>query len=373
MTKIRIKQVQSGSELSRFIRFPWRVYQNDPLWVPPLIADVKEKLNKNKNPFFEHAEMDLFLAYRGREITGRIAAIIDRNHNRIHEEKIAFFGMFESFDDRETAAALIERAAAWGRERGMTNLRGPVNLSLNDECALLLEGFDSPPMVMMPYNPPYYLELMTHCGLAKAKDLYAYRLTQDSETKKDIRAIVDQLSAATTVTLRNADFKHLMSEVEKVKCVYNNAWEKNWGFVPWTEKEMEHMAQRMKTVADPRLIILAEDEGKPVGFAFGLPNLNEVLKKMNGRLFPFGIFKFLFGRKRIKGIRALVFGILKEYRLTGVSYMLYQKLIDNALEAGYQWGETSWQLEDNKAVNRFAESLGGELYKKYRIYEKSIA
>jgi GNAT superfamily N-acetyltransferase len=372
MTNIRIEEVKTGKHLKKFIRFPWSVYGNDPHWVPPLILDVKEKLDRMKNPFFEHAEMDVFLAYKGTEIRGRIAAIIDHSHNQMHGEKTAFFGMFECRDDLQTAQALIGRAASWAKEHGMTNLRGPMNLSMNDECALLLEGFDSPPMIMMPYNPPYYLELMSKCGLVKAKDLFAYKLSQDSQTKKDIRAVVDQISGSTTVTLRTLDFSRMESEINKVKSVYNQAWEKNWGFVPWTDKEMDHMARKLKQLADPRLIILAEDEGRPVGFAFGLPNWNEVMIQINGRLFPFGIFKILLNKRKMKGVRALVFGILKEYRLTGLSYLLYQKFIDSALEAGYQWGETSWQLEDNEAVNRFAESLGAELYKKYRIYEKSI-
>ena len=372
MTEIRIEIVKSRKDLKKFIRFPWTIYRDDPHWVPPLILDVKETLNKKKNPFFEHATMDLYLALKGDEITGRIAAIVDHSHNQIHGEKTAFFGMYESRDDQQTAEALLRQAAAWAKERGMTNLRGPMNLSMNDECAFLLEGFDSSPMVMMPYNPPYYLELMSKCGLVKAKDLYAYKLSQDSQTKKDGQTIVDQMSNGTTITLRPLNFNRVESEVNKVKDVYNNAWEKNWGFVPWTDKEMDHMARKLKQLADPRLIILAEDEGKPVGFAFGLPNWNEVTKHLNGRLFPFGIFKVLLNKRKIKGVRALVFGILKDYRLTGLSYMLYQKFIDSALEAGYQWGETSWQLEDNEAVNRFAESLGAELYKKYRIYEKSI-
>lgn len=184
MTNIRLKKVETRKDLNRFIRLPWAIYKNDPNWVPPLILDVKEKLNRKKNPFFEHAEMDLFLAVRGAEITGRIAAIIDHNHNRMHAEKTAFFGMYESLNDPDIAKALLDGATAWAKERGMTILRGPMNLSMNEECAFILDGFDSPPMVLMPYNPPYYLELMSKCGLFKAKDLYAYKLTQDSQKKR---------------------------------------------------------------------------------------------------------------------------------------------------------------------------------------------
>ena len=372
MTDIHIDTVKNKKDLKRFIHFPWKVYKDDPNWVPPLIMDIKEKLDRRKDPFFEHAEMELFLAFRGDRITGRIAAIVDDNHNRTHEDKTAFFGMYESLDDPETAAALIEQAGEWARARGMDNLRGPANLSLNDECAFLLEGFDSPPMVMMPYNPPYYHDLMEKCGMVKAKDLYAFRIFQHSKARKDVQAIVDETVRNHSITLRTLDFSNLDAEGEKIKYVYNNAWKKNWGFVPWTEHEMDHMVRKLKQVADPRLVIIAEDKDRPVGFAFALPNWNEVLIKLNGRLFPFGIFKFMFYKKRIKGVRALVFGILGEYQKTGLSYMLFDKFLNSALDSGYTWGETSWQLEDNEAVNRFVMSIGGEVYKKYRLYEKSI-
>jgi GNAT superfamily N-acetyltransferase len=340
--------------------------------VPPLISDVKDKLDAKKNPFFEHAERELFLARRGDEISGRIVGIVDHNHNSFHNEKIAFFGLYESLNDFETARAMLEAVAAWGQVRGMTGLRGTVNLSLNDECAFLLEGFESPPVVMMPYNPPYYLDLMAQCGMAKAKDLYAFSMTRDHETAQKVQAIIDKIKKETTVTCRSFNKKKPSEEAEIVKYVYNHAWEKNWGFVPSTDNEMNHMVKSFLKLADLDLVIIAEDRGKPVGFAFGLPNYNEILIKLNGRLFPFGIFKLLTGRKKIKGMRALVFGIVKDYRQSGTSYLLYAKLEENAVKKGYQWCEMSWQLEDNEPVNRFVASLGGKIYKKYRIYEKKI-
>jgi len=373
VSNIRIERVKTGKDRKNFIFFPWKVYKDDPNWVPPLVIDFKEKINRKKNPFFEHAEMELFLAYRENEITGRTASMVDENHNKFHEEKVVFFGLYESFNDSDTAMALLDTVAAWGKERGMEMLRGPMNLSMNDECAFLLEGFDSPPVVMMPYNPKYYLDLMEKCGLVKAKDLYAFYMTRDHEVMSNVNQIVERVRKESPVTLRTVNLKKIKEEAERIKYVYNNAWEKNWGFVPWTEKEMDYMAKKLKTVADPDLIILAEREGRPIGFTFGFPNYNEVIKKMGGRLTPWGLLKFLYYRKKIKGIRAIIFGILKEYRLTGVSYLLYSELNKNAISKGYEWCETSWQLEDNEAINRFVASLGGKVYKKYRIFERKIA
>lgn len=367
-----IKKVESKKDLKEFIYFPWKIYQDDPNWVPPLVIDIKEKLSPKKNPFFEHAEMDLFLAYRNGEVCGRIAAILDTRHNEFHQEKVVFFGLYESINDEEVARELLAAVSDWGKARGMEILRGPMNLSMNDECAFLVEGFDSPPVVMMPYNPPYYNELMEKCGLVKAKDLYAFFMDREHKEKEKVRLIVERARRELPVTLRTVNMKDIVGEARKIAFIYNQAWSQNWGFVPWTESEMIHMAKKLKQYADPDLVIFAEDKEKAVGFAFGLPNYNELLKKLNGRLTPWGLFYFLKNRKKIKGIRAIVFGVLKEYRMTGLSYLLYDQLEKNALRKGYEWCETSWQLEDNDAVNRFTESLGGRIYKKYRIYEKKI-
>ena len=373
MSDIRIENVLTKKDLNRFIKFAWEVYANDSNWVPPLIMDMKEKLNKKKNPFFEHAEVELFLAYEGDDLKGRIAAILDKNHNQAHNEKAVFFGFYESFNDVAVSKSLLDTVIEWGKTRGMEILRGPINLSINDDCAFLLEGFDSPPSVLMPYNPPYYLDLMEKNGLSKAKDLYAYYMNKDHKTAKKVEAIVEKIKKASSITLRAVNMKNLEEEAEKIKYIYNQGWENNWGFVPWTDQEMNYQAKKLKTLADPHLIIFAEDKGNPVGFAFGLPNYNEILPKLNGRMTPINMLKFLILRKKIKGIRAAVFGILREYRMSGVSYLLYDQLEKNALAQGYEWAETSWQLEDNDAINRFVVSLGGEIYKKYRIFEKKFS
>lgn len=373
MSNIRIERVSTKKDLNRFIKFAWQVYADDSNWVPPLIMDIKEKLDKEKNPFLKHAEVELFLAYAGDELSGRIAAILERSHNEIHKEKVVFFGLYESFNDEAVCKSLLDTVIDWGRARGMEILRGPINISMNDECAFLLEGFDSPPTVMMPYNPPYYLDLMEKNGLSKAKDLYAYFMNKDHKITKKVEAIVNKIKQVTDITLRTIDMKNLDEETERIKYIYNQGWEQNWGFVPWTEEEMAHQAKKLKNLADPNLIIFAEDKGRPIGFAFGLPNYNEILPKMNGKMTPLNILKFLFLRKKIKGMRAAVFGILREYRMSGVSYLLYDQLEKNAIDAGYEWAETSWQLEDNDAINRFVVSVGGEIYKKYRIFEKNFS
>ncbi|MBM3293826.1 MAG: hypothetical protein FJY82_04790 [Candidatus Aminicenantes bacterium] len=371
---IRITSVRKKAELRAFIRFPHRVYKNEPRWVPPLDADIKERLDVRRNPFFEHAARELFLAYRNDEVVGRVAAIIDRNHNAVHGEKVVFFGMYESVDDEAVARALLDAAAAWGRERGQDTLRGPANLSLNDECAFLYDGYDSPPTVMMPYNPPYYHGLMAACGLAKAKDLYAFFMDRNYVVDPRVRGVVERTrSSHPDLVVRSFEAKAWREESEKIKAVYNQGWVKNWGFVPWTDKEMDATVKKLLKLADLRIVVLAEDKGRAVGFAFALPNYNEILVKLKGRLFPFGIIRLLLGRKKIRGVRIVVFGILPDYWKTGLSYLLYEKLLANLLDSSYEWAETSWQLEDNEAVNRFVMSVGGRLYKTYRIYERKIA
>lgn len=372
MDGIEIRKVETKRDLRSFIRFPWRVYKGDPHWVPPLLSDMKDRLNRAKHPFFEHGEADYFLARRGPEIVGRIAAIIDRNHNQAHQEKTAFFGLYECFDDLEAARALIDTAAAWGAERGMDKLRGPVNLSMNDECAFLLEGFDAPPVVMMSYNPRYYLDHMDKCGLAKAKDLYAFLKGRERKLSPRAEEFLERLRTSDQFSFRTVTKARLQQDALNIAAIYNAGWQKNWGFVPWTDSEMKHMAKNLAQFADLDLVFFAEHEGRTVGFACALPDFNQVFIKMNGRLFPFGILKFLAGRRKITGVRAIVFGVVPEFMHTGLAYLLYDEFEKAIIRKGYYWCELSWQLEDNQAINNFAASIGANLYRKYRIYEKRI-
>lgn len=364
--------VRTRRDLRSFLRLPRKVYSGDPNWVQPLIAEVKKKLDPDTNPFFRHGEAACFLAFGPDGPVGRIAAIIDRNHNERHRDRTGFFGLFECLNDPDAARALVAAAGAWCGERGMDILRGPMNLSMNDECAFLLEGFDSPPAVMMPYNPPYYLDLMEACGMAKAKDLYAFRLESDTAGKAKVQAALARIPNPGDFTFRPVTKAGLLADALRIGEIYNAGWRDNWGFVPWTEDELKHMARNLARVADLDLVLFAEHAGRPVGFAFGLPNLNEVLIRMNGRLFPFGFLKLLAGRKSVRGVRALVFGVLPEYMHTGLAYLLYDRFAKAIVSKGFTWCELSWQLEDNEAVNRFAASLGAAPYKKYRIYETKI-
>ncbi len=372
MTPIRVRPVVSKSDFRSFVRFPWTVYAGDPCWVPPLLIDIKDRMNRSKHPFFEHAEAEYFLAERDGRVVGRVAAVVDRNHNAFHEEKVVFFGFYESLDDPETSRALLDAAAAWGARRGMRVLRGPTNLSPNDELAMLVDGFDAPPAIMMPYNPRYYPTLMAAAGMAKAKDLFAYEL----EAKTDpapLRALIERSRRELpNVLVRRAVKRRFRDEADRIMRVYNSGWEKNWGFVPWTPNEMTYLVKTMKLLADPDLVIFAEVAGEPVGFAFALPNYNEVLARMNGRLLPFGWARFLSGRRKIHTARILVFGLVPEYRRTGLSYLLFDEIKRSCVGRGIRSAELSWLLEDNEPILRFNASLGAVKSKTYRVYEKPI-
>lgn len=372
MNGLRIDNVRAKRDLYQFIRLPWKIYAGNAYWVPPLIVDMKQKLDRKRHPFFDHGEAEYFLARRDGVPVGRIAAIVDRAHNEQHKDLTGFFGLFECHEDVEAARALLDTAASWVRDRGMETLRGPMNLSMNDECAFLLEGFDSPPVVMMPYNPPFYIDLMEKCGMAKAKDLYAFRMDRSHGTSEKVQAVLARIPRADRFQFRTFDKSRLYEEAKVIAGIYNSGWRNNWGFVPWTDAEMRHMARNLVRFADPDIVLFAEMEGRPVGFAFGLPNLNEALAKVNGRLLPFGFLKILAARRKIKGVRALVFGVIPELMGTGLAYLLYDRFEKALLAKGFEWGELSWQLEDNEAINRFAASIGAAIYKRYRIYEKKI-
>ena len=369
--KTEIRAVTNKTDLDKFISLPWKIYKDSPHWVPPLIRDVKFKLNREKHPFFEFARMELFIAENENEIVGRVAAIVNDRHNEFHNEKLGFFGMFESVDDVETARLLYTAAEEWCRKEGMEKILGPVNLSTNDECGFLLEGFDLDPAVMMPYTLEYYLKLSEECGYKKAKDLYAYFKGEVGVVDR-ITKLVERVKRKEDVVVRPLDMKNFERDVEIIKDVYNAAWELNWGFVPMTPAEMDLMAKELKPIAEPELVLFAEVKGEPVGLAITLPDLNFVLKKLNGKLGPIQLLKFLYYKRKIKGLRSIIFGLKKEYRLTGINVVLYYETEVRGAKLGYDSCEMSWNLEDNDMINRFDEAVGGKLYKKYRLYEKSL-
>jgi GNAT superfamily N-acetyltransferase len=372
---VTIEEVNGAGNKNEFIRFPWKVYQGNPHWVPPLKSDVKFLLNEKKNPFFHHAEAACFLARRNGETVGRIAAIIDRNHIKIHNEQAGFFGYFECLPDCAVARELLDAAAGWLKERGIEIMRGPMNPSTNDECGFLLEGFDSPPMIMMTYTPTYYLDYMERCGMTKAMDLYAYiSVISDVAAGGRLEKLASAVKARVPgLTVRPANMKQFPREVELIKEIYTSAWSHNWGFVPMTDAETGSMATRLKPLIVPELLIMAEVHGKPAAFLMAVPDYNQVLKKINGRLGPVGLAKSLWYSRKISDIRVLTLGVKEEYRKKGIEGLLYLESFKAAVKKGYKRAEMSWILEDNVLMQRGCELMGGKLYKKYRIYEKKIS
>jgi hypothetical protein len=366
---LRIVPVRTKREAHDFVSFPFKLYRNDPNWIPPLRKEVEKVFHRKSNPVLEHAGIERFLCKEGAQTVGRIACIVDDNHNRFHGEKTAFFGFFESVEDNQVSGMLFDSVAALAKDRGMERLRGPVNPSMNAECAFLLEGFSMAPVFMMPYNPPYYLTLAERYGFRKAKDLYAFLKTESNGIPERFERMVEVIRRRTKVVVRSLEMKHLDRDVESIKRIYNAAWEKNWGVVPLTDAEMDLMARMLKPLAVPDLVLFAEVEGKPVAVCVAIPDYNQVLKHLNGSLGLMGLAKFAYFRHRIRGLRVLIFGVLKEYRKAGLHAVLYYESERSAIRLGYRWSELSWNLEDNDEINSFDASIGGELYKKYRIYE----
>jgi GNAT superfamily N-acetyltransferase len=376
----QLKPVETKQDWSAFIELPWGIYKDDPNWVPPLRIAVRDMLDVRKNPFFKHAFMHPLLAYRDGVCVGRVVGVIDENHNKFHNEKTAFFGFFESIDDQQVANQLLDAVAKWARSKGMTALRGPMNPSTNHECGLLVEGYDDPPAIMMTYNPPYYSKLLEKWGMGKCKDLLAYKIASSNKFSDRMLAHAERLKRRGRVTFREVNLRKFEQEVDKILEIYNDAWEKNWGFVPMDPEEFRHMAKDMKQVLDPRLLLIAEVDGKEVGFALTLPDVNQAIHKIkDGKLFPTGLLKLLWhakgpGRKKtINRCRILTLGIKKEYRESGVGPLLYSEYIRLGKELGYNTGEASWILEDNKPMNKALENMKAVKYKTYRIFERPLA
>ncbi|HYK82368.1 MAG TPA: hypothetical protein VEU55_04425 [Gemmatimonadales bacterium] len=367
---MEIVPVSDGHGLDRFIAFPYHHYRDDPLWVPPLRMDVRTLLTPGKNPFFEHAAAQYFLARADGRTVGRIAAIKNDAHNREHGDRVGFQGFFESVNDQGVANALFDAAAAWLRRQRLAVLRGPMSPSINDECGLLVDGFDTPPTLMMPHNPPYYVALHERYGFTKAKDLLAFQSTTLAMPDRIARA-ARLIAERKGITLRPLNMKRFQAEVELIKALYNQAWERNWGFVPLTDKEIDHLAKQLKPIVDPDLVCFAERGGTIIGFAVALPDLNVALKhNPSGRLW--GLPKVLWFARRIHRLRILLLGAVKEYRVTGVDALMYHWIWTKGVGHGYTWGEGGWILEDNTPMVNAAGQLGFHPYKTYRIYDKLL-
>lgn len=373
LEKVKILPVRNGAEMRKFIKLPWGIYRNDPCWVPPLLMDMKKLLDRSKYPFFEHSEAEFFLAWRNGEPVGRIAAILNNNHNRFHNERTAFFGFFECIDDREAASALLERATQWGQDKGMTELRGPMNYSPNETLGLLVEGFNTSPYIMMTHNPPYYSALIEASGFEKSMDLYAWHLLTEKGLNPKIIRVGEKVLKDEGIRVRSINMKKFWDDVAIIKKIYNDAWSNNWGFVPMTDAEFKHMAKDMKPAIDPRVLLIAEKNGEPVAFSLALPDFNLVFKKVNGRLFPTGLLKLLYHARHIHQVRVLALGIAKKVQnFNGLGAALYYESFRRGVEAGYRSCEFSWTLESNDLINRSMSLFGAEIYKRYRIYRKQL-
>lgn len=372
---LSVVPVRSSSERRQFITMVWDIYRNDPNWVPPIVADRRKLLSPEKNPFWKHAEAELFLAVDNGKVVGRIAAIVNHSHNEVHSDRTGFFGFFESINDERTAHALFDAAAGWLREKGMDTMRGPVNPSMNDEAGLLVEGFDDPPQILMTYNPQYYIPVIESYGFTKAKDLYAWRLTPDflSPKLERVQSAVRERENIVVRTFRFGPKSAFQEDINILRSIYNTAWAPNWGAVRMTPDEFNALAADLKTIAEKDLVLIAEADGQPVGFALALPDINQALiRNRNGSL-PGAIWHLLTGKKRITRGRIVVLGVIPAFQRRGIDAVLYYDIGTRMVGGhGYREAEASWVLEDNEMMNRAARMMKGEIYKCYRIYDKTI-
>lgn len=373
---VTIRKISSAQEKRRFVRMMWDIYRNDPNWVPPLEMDRMKLIDEKKNPFYTHAETGWWLAEQGGNVVGRIAAIVNHNYNKAQNERAGFFGFFECIDDADVAKSLFQTAESWLKERKMNVAYGPANPSSNDEYGLLIEGFDRPPVLLMTYNPPYYAKLIEQNGYTKEQDLFAYLLSQDTARSDKLVRVSKAMAERNKITVRAMNTKQFKEEVERIKQIYNNAWE-NEGFVPFTDAEMDFLAADLKQIYDPELVLFAEVDGKTVGFGLSLPDVNQSFHAgmpiPKGMLnLPVGIWKLLTKKKAIDTIRIIVLGVLKEYRNRGVDALLYTETMNVAKRKGYQYGEASWVQETNIPMNRAAQMMNGVKYKTYRVFKKNL-
>jgi hypothetical protein len=364
-----IQEVKNKQDLMAFIRFPWKIYKGDRYWVPPLIKDQLLKFSPN-HPFHSHSEMILFLVHRGEEIVGRIAGIIDHHYIEFHQEKIGFFGFFESIQDTEVAKTILSKVSNWLKGHGIRKMMGPFNPSTNDECGLLVEGFDASPCIMMPYNPPYYPSLLEGFGFKKVMDLYAYFLGKSFFIYDRLNRITERLKKKEPMlSVRPLNLPHLAEELKIIKEIYNQAWSKNWGFVPLTEAEIDDLAKNLKPLVIPDLVLIAYWGKEPVGFSVALPDYNEVLKHLNGKVGLLGTLKFLYYSRKIKTVRVMLLGVKHAFQKKGVEGLLYIESFKRGTQRGYLQSECSWILENNVLMQHGIEAMGGRRYKTYRIYE----
>lgn len=373
---IRIVTVDTPKLKKAFIDFPHTLYKDDNNYVAELHIAIKEHLDPKKNPYFKHSKAELYLAYQGNKIVGRIAATVNNNYNEFHNCNIGFFGFFDSINDLSVAELLLKKAEGYCKSANdVDKILGPTNLTTNDTAGLLVDGFDTPPVVQMTYNKPYYVNLMEQLGYGKEIDLFAYKIPTATVNQKALR-ISDRIKErldAKGITFRSVSMKNFAQEAKNIKKIYVQAWEKNWGFVPPTNEEFDFLAEGLKMVVSPKYAFMAEENGKLIGFAVGLPNINEILiSNRRGRLFPTGIFKLLLGKNKTKQLRIVLLGVIESHRKLGIEAVFFANFIKAAQENNIDFGEASWVLENNEMMVKGAENLNGERYKTYRIFSKAL-
>jgi GNAT superfamily N-acetyltransferase len=379
---VTIDRVENGRELRTFIKVPWTVYKDDPCWVPWLYFERLHFFDKTKNPFFEHAEADYFIARRDGRPVGTIAAILNHRHNEFHQEKVGHFGVFEVLNDPEAAAALLATAVEWARERGLERILGPMSLSTNDECGTLIDGFNDPPRILMTYNPPYYIPFIEGAGFVKAMDLYAWRhdvqrMATPGGLPEKVYRVVERVKERYKLRIRPLNMKEWDTEIEHVKRIYNSAWEKNWGFVPMTDPEIQQLADSLKPVVVPEYTFLVEKEGQVVGFSLMVPDVNLVLNRLRPGPSVIGSYiaaaRALRNRRKVEWARVIALGVTEPFRGKGVDALMYYESIKASAGGGHHWAEGSWILETNEPMNRAIQMLGADRYKTYRIWQKELA
>ncbi len=368
-----ITLVTSKKERKEFLQFPYIHYKQDEFWVPPLKMEQKKLINTEKNPFYDNADIALFLLRQDGKVCGRIAAIEDRRYNEYHHSNTGFFGFFECIDDVTAAKLLVKVAAGWLKDRGYSEILGPTNPGIMDEVGILVEGFEKYPSILMPYHKRYYDKLLKTAGFEKEIDMYAYRVTQETVNIDRMRRAGKIVKRRyPNLSIREVNLKKLDEEVQIVREIFNKSWSENWGFIPLTKSELSALADDLKMILDPKFAHIAEIRGKPVAFSVGLPDLNQALKHMKGKLFPTGIFKLLWYRRKIDQIRTVLMGVIPEYRGKGIDALLHLEAIENGIITGMHSSELSWVLETNKGMMQVAEKIGAHIEKTYRMYRKSI-
>ena len=373
---IKVTKVASKAEQDAFIKFPWRIYKDDPAWVPPLLLERKEFLDRKKHPFFEHGDAALFLARANGEIVGRIMASDDPNYNAYHRSNVGCFGLFDCVNDPAVAAALFEAAANWLRTKGREEIMGPIDYSTNYVCGLLVEGFKFPPTLLTSHNPPYYAALIEGLGFTKVMDFYAWWFAEPARAATRLRRIAAAFEKRHTASIRRGNLKNFRAEAGRLREIYNDAWKENWGFVPFTEKEFEFMAKELKQLVVPEFTLIAEVGDEPVGFILCVPDINVAFRRINGRLtsygIPIGLAKLLYHKSRLRTARLIALGVKPKYRRGGIAEMLVLRIIEDAMIKRGFIGELSMTLENNHLINRFLTAIGAEKYKTYRIYQRGL-